>query len=100
MFCVDFTNAMLDKDAIEGMCRGLRCSLCILVLRGSSSNTLSMGGLKQWRPWILEMMMTQEKPNLKYPAQRPLAQHGVNAVVKSTLALFSIICSRKALKLI
>lgn len=51
-------------------------------------------------PWILGMMMTQQKPNLKSLAQRPLAQQGVNAAVKTTLALVSIICSRKALKLL
>lgn len=59
-----------------------------------------MEGLKQGKTWILGMVMTQQKPNLKFPAQRPLAQHGVNAIVKTTLALFSIIYSRKALKLI
>ena len=59
-----------------------------------------MAGLKQGKPWILGMMMTQQKANLKSAAQRPLAQQGVNAAVKTTLVLVSIICSRKALKLI
>lgn len=85
---------MPDKDTTVVM--------CISVLWGINTNTLSEYGRRETRK-TLDLSndadnSVETKPQI--PCTKPVVERGTNAAVKTTLALFSIICSRKALKLI